>query len=989
MRLTVLAVITCLLCSSLSAQTIGEDTLKAQELEGQLRPLFEGNQRQDAHDMMVQIVDLYAKHELWEKVAFRKFIIARNMGYMNQRDSSITLGKTAVEFCEEKLGKDSKISASILADIAVNSTMTYRLEQAVTMYKEAERIGGLHFEEQSSFFGRLYLNWGVCYMRRGEQHKALEHLLKSRKAYGPNSPSDRWISVNLVYAYTNTGDNTSAYKEAKRYLDIVKDAEGEASYNVGDAYHMMGLALYGNKRYKDAIEYYTKSLNVYLEHFPNEKSIMAERYMNIGATYKDSYRIYDRVKDSVELKEVFAASVEHLEKAIELYIEIYGEKHASLGLAYRNLGFVYWEQSKDPEKALEAFHKAVLTGVMGTDDDNIHSLPDFESKELVFSNSNDLYWNIEAKYVVWHDLYKKSKDTTYANLALKAIRSSELLMERELRKATNSNDRKTTLGYIRGACTKGVELNVWLYQETNDIAYARKAFEYAEKSKSILLLSTLQAENAGKLAGLPQEAQEEEKSVQSQIAEKEKQLADAYGAKDKVKIAEVQDQLFDLNRSYDDFVAKMKSNYPQYYALRYNRKLATVKDIQEHLLDVETQMIEYYVTNFKIYAFAITKDGFDVSYSDIYQTNIEERIQNFIKYLTDYNYIQEGALKYYKALVQESFRLYDDVLQLKKWTANEAIKKLIIVPDSWIHSVPFECVISEAADTTKVNYENLKYLLHSHDIQYSYTAGLLLELENWKQSYTGRILGLAASYDSSNVAATRKPKVRNLRALLQPLIGATKEIQSLEAKYKGDYKLGAEASEGKFKEMNFEEYDIVHFAMHGLVDKDYAMGSSLAFTEDNDTLEDNFLHAYEIMNMDIPVELVILSACETGNGIYESGEGVISIGRSFMYAGASSIMMTLWEVHDMAMSKIMESFYSYLEDGLTKTEALRQAKIDYLKGAKGIAAHPFFWAPSIILGNNQPLEPAKPISWWWIIGGVALGGIGLGLLKKTLTKKEL
>ena len=103
----------------------------------------------------------------------------------------------------------------------------------------------------------------------------------------------------------------------------------------------------------------------------------------------------------------------------------------------------------------------------------------------------------------------------------------------------------------------------------------------------------------------------------------------------------------------------------------------------------------------------------------------------------------------------------------------------------------------------------------------------------------------------------------------------------------------------------------------------------------------------------------VLSACETGYGKFRQGEGVISLARSFMYAGVPSLVVSLWQVNDNSTSRIMRSFYEYLSNGLTKDAALRQAKLDYIEIAKGVSAHPAFWLPFIQLGDNRPIEIGK------------------------------
>ena len=144
--------------------------------------------------------------------------------------------------------------------------------------------------------------------------------------------------------------------------------------------------------------------------------------------------------------------------------------------------------------------------------------------------------------------------------------------------------------------------------------------------------------------------------------------------------------------------------------------------------------------------------------------------------------------------------------------------------------------------------------------------------------------------------------------------------------------------------------------MHGMLNSQYPILSSLAFTESRDSIEDNFLQAYEISNMKLNADMVVLSACETGYGRFEQGEGVMSLARSFMYAGIPSLVVSLWQVNDASTAKIMQLFYKNISAGMDKAEALRQAKLSYIKGQSGIMTHPAFWAAFVQLGDSSPIK---------------------------------
>ena len=167
---------------------------------------------------------------------------------------------------------------------------------------------------------------------------------------------------------------------------------------------------------------------------------------------------------------------------------------------------------------------------------------------------------------------------------------------------------------------------------------------------------------------------------------------------------------------------------------------------------------------------------------------------------------------------------------------------------------------------------------------------------------------------------------------------------------------GTFANEQAFKE-TAKDYGIIHLAMHGVLDNRSPILSSLVFSEDTTVTEDNFLRAYEIAQLDLNADLVVLSACETGYGQFQQGEGIMSLAHSFTYAGASSVLMSLWQVNDFSTGVIMKGFYTNMAKGMPKDKALQKAKLMYLQEATtDLTQHPAFWAAFVQQGNNEPLK---------------------------------
>ena len=148
----------------------------------------------------------------------------------------------------------------------------------------------------------------------------------------------------------------------------------------------------------------------------------------------------------------------------------------------------------------------------------------------------------------------------------------------------------------------------------------------------------------------------------------------------------------------------------------------------------------------------------------------------------------------------------------------------------------------------------------------------------------------------------------------------------------------------------------------------------MIFQQNRDSLEDGVLHAFEISDMNISSELVVLSACETGYGVVEKGEGVMSLARAFTVAGATSVVMSHWQVDDKITKDLMTHFYRYLDDGLSKDHALRKAKLNIIEENDQAISHPYYWAAFVFIGVNTPISFKTNQSdlCWRVLGFIAL-----------------
>lgn len=303
-------------------------------------------------------------------------------------------------------------------------------------------------------------------------------------------------------------------------------------------------------------------------------------------------------------------------------------------------------------------------------------------------------------------------------------------------------------------------------------------------------------------------------------------------------------------------------------------------------------------------------------------------------------------------------------------------KNLLIIPDGELFKINYETLIDE----------NDQYLLMSANIRYAYSAMLLGNQNKISNKAKSQIISLTPGftdemkqyYQSTDLIPSEDSLYLSL--LKQPFM--IKMLSGLSTFRKTEAYQGINATESVFEDA-IGNCKILHLGTHGEIDNDSPLFSRLILAKDS--IDDGYLHAYEIYGNKINADLAVLSACNTGQGKSNSGEGVISLSYAFTYAGCPSVVMSLWSIDEKSTSEILSRFYEYLAEGKRKSQALRAAKIDYLNSAKAFTVDPYYWGGLIFMGNDNPIPLKSKSSLnliFLMVGAVIIGLIFMKLKTK-------
>ena len=487
---------------------------------------------------------------------------------------------------------------------------------------------------------------------------------------------------------------------------------------------------------------------------------------------------------------------------------------------------------------------------------------------------------------------------------------------------------------------------------------------FIETNKYFLLQNSIKKSRVKDALGIPDNAYQMERDLLERINSLKQYLNNASfsGAEEELS---VRLKLFDVTRQWEKLRLQWNNSIDSKFSLNELSREISIDSLRKGLIGDRDILLEYFQTSDSLFTLAITKNQVQI-FGIEKSPEFFESIDTYIDHL--YQYDENDSLHDFNNFVRSANHLYQKLLQpvFDSGIMEETIDKLTIVPDGLLSLIPFESLIHKLpSDTTKISYFTLNYLCLDYTINYGYSLNILSEnlLANKKTAPNKMLAFSYSSYTQRRDSASRDDQFGELP------FSAT-ELRNLKKRLKaGIFLDGDDATEHNFKSM-VQDHSIIHLALHGEADTVDMLNSRIVFKAAGDSTEDGFLYAHELYGIDMSQsQMAVLSACETGIGKRMEGEGVYSLARGFAYAGCPAIVMSLWKVNDKTTAQIMDHFYHFLGEGFPKDEALRMAKVMYIRNSEDLAAHPTNWAAFITLGNSAPIElPGTLFLWYhWVL----------------------
>jgi CHAT domain-containing protein/tetratricopeptide (TPR) repeat protein len=798
-------------------------------------------------------------------------------------------------------------------------------------------------------------NIGVVYESLGETQKALDCYNKALPLYIAASDRRReaYTLNNIGVVYRSLGDNQKAldyHNQALMRLRAVRDPRGEAAAltNIGIVYRYLG-------ENQKALDHQNQALT--------QLRAAGDRYgealalHNIGLVYLFSLGEKQKALD-------YNNQALLLRQAIG---DRYGEASTlnNIGLAYASLG--------EKQKALDYYNQALpLRRAVGDRGGEAATLYCIAKVERDLGNLNGARSRIED--------------------ALKIIESLRTKIE-------ITQLRTSYFASVRDYYEVYIDLLMQLHKLKPGAGLDAAALQAGERARARTLLEMLAEARADIRQGIDPKLLERELSLQqllSSKAEYQRQLLTERNSE--VQTQAVQKEIEATVEELQNVEAQIRKDSSNYAALKYPEPLS-LSEIQQQLLNDDTLFLEFSLGEERSYLWAVTPTSI-ASFELPKRAKVEETARRVYELLTARTYTEDEkeqlknkdrrkvdlALKAHLARVAKADSEYwDATAALSNMVLGPAAellgrKRLVIVSEGVLQYIPFaalpppqskglasktplvvehEFINLPSATTLAVVRRELSNRIPAQKMVAVFADPIFSKSDKRVINHQpGKDEGEATAMTPAIIDAETAAREFGIRGDFEPLVYSRFEAKAISSLVQaGGCKLALdfEASRATAMSPELTSYRIIHFATHGLLNSEHPAlsGLVLSMVDVNSNPQDGFLRLQDIYNLNLPADLVVLSACKTGLGKDIKGEGLVGLTRGFMYAGAARVMSSLWTVSDKATSELMRNFYKAMleENGMSPAAALHDAQIKMWRKEKGKLSHPYYWAGFILQGD--------------------------------------
>lgn len=815
-----------------------------------------------------------------------------------------------------------------------------QLDKAIYLNKRNLFLMDSIIYDNENFYRKNFYSLGFCYDKKNKKKEALKYYSKVLE-YGTEDIFAVFSSLNIGEILLEKYDYHLAAEYFENTIKLSKNIE-KIDY-VTDA-SLKAAECYGKINTNNSV---TKTIKILNEAISLEKKYYDEKttylkgyytglsflYRHLGSIYADKnelefekaiYNLRESLKYAKKLKDSTRLSL--LADTYHDIGNLFGHNNHPNTLKYFDTALTYkpdkfakyylfdnkgtfYKRVRKFDSAKYNIHKALKILLPNINEDYKSSIP----KDLLLK-SNDKFSTIISlihKAEIFLDESRNSNsNVNLNNIALEVLDNADYLLD-AVRLETSQFQTKL---FWRNLASQVYTNAVKACYALND---SERAFYYMEKNKAIILLEDVLLEGQKNKADIPNKINKKYNQLKNEI----------------VKYTNANDPLLNdkllAKANFNNFIDTLDNKYKLYFKSIKPADIISLRDVQKTLKNKKNIFVEYIIGEHEGYGLIITQN--ETNLFEIEKIDTLKRQISQLKTLLKSPIQNRKDKERYNIL---SFSVYSNLFP-KNIQALIKDKSLTIIPDNILLEIPFEAL--------QVSEEDNDYLIHRHQISYANSLTFLYKNRAFERQNQNNAIGFAPIEFNNDY-----PRLNNSK----------KEIEQLKMFDEANLYLEKKAVKNQFKN-NLEGNKIIHLSTHAGLDN---------YNEPFLVLRDSALNLNELYLTKNSAELVVLSACETGNGKLYNGEGVMSLSRGFFNTGAKSVASTLWSIDDKATSEIMESFYKNLKSGQSKSLALHNAKLNYLEDHSLSEASPYYWASFILLGDAGRINLQEDYTLYYVFG---------------------
>jgi CHAT domain-containing protein len=838
------------------------------------------------------------------------------------------------ESLAEKIG-DKRSMAEMLNTVGAMHRMLADYPRAIEAVQRSLAISQ-EIGDQAGI-ARSFLGLGVLTSASGRFTASVEYYQKSLslcRSLGDKKGIALALS-GIAQAAELLGDYAQALDSYNKSLALRHEMGDKTSVALG--LNAIGVVYFRQGSYSQALEYARRSLAMSTE--ARSKQGSAQALSTIASVYREQGE--------------YAQALDYYQQSLSIREDL-GEKKG-IGNQLNNIGIVYYLQNRYT-LALEYFAKALV-------------LREAIGDKLGIAQSFNSIAHVD------HDIGDYAKAIDFAERAAslaKDIGNRETLWNartvagksyRALNKFTPAREAFaeaiTTIEGLRFQVAGGekeqeqfFEDKVSPYHAMAELLIAQnnpsEAINYAERARARVLLDVLRngRTNATKAMSAvesrsEQELRDELASLNTQLTREKLRLTP-----DPARLSDLEARLANARLEHESFEAGLYSAHPELKTLRGETAPLRIEQASGLLPDEKIALLEYAVAGDQVYLFVLTRGAGTPNVDlkayrlPVKRNDLSARVEKFRQRLANHDLdYADSAAELYDLLIEPAAE------QLRKKAT------LVIVPDDILWDLPFQAL------QPAPNH----YLIEDYAISYAPSLTVLNEMTKRRRREFNRSELLAIGNPTPERQTDERAGKLLLNEQLAPLPETERQVKALAQLYGSERSkiyIGTEAREDRVK-AEAEQFRILQLATHGIFNNTSPMYSYVVLSQPaSDSKEDGILEAWEIMNLDLKADLVVLSACDTARGRIGAGEGVIGLTWALFVAGSPTTVVSQWSVESASTTELMLSFHRSLlaigrgsRHAMGKAEALQQAQLKLLRTKR--YQHPFFWAGFVVVGDAR------------------------------------